>query len=199
MLFKYVSQHLANEVVDKVFSVTPVSASLDGVPLGDEASTGWGQLEWPQEIVSFLEVWTNGVNLVNEILDVSDVLLLSEGVVDKVVVCQRNSLAVDLAISSLVDELSDGISAWVSVGDVWLNSSQHVDGGFVDSDEDSVVELSEPQESQNSNDLWVQLVDASDSDGEDELGLSWDVNGTAFFCLCYMTDCTFLLSSTSFL
>lgn len=139
------------------------------------------------------------MDFVNEIFDASDILLLSEAVTHDVVVCQWNSLAVDLTVSSLVDELSDGISAWITVGDVWLNSSQHVDRGLVDSDEDSVVELSEPQKSENSNDLWVQLVDTTDSDSEDELGLSWDVNGSAFFCLCYMIDCTFLLSSTSFL
>ena len=50
---------------------------------------------------------------------------------------------VNLAIASLVDEIRDGLLGWVSVSDVWLNLSDHVDGGSVDSDEHTVVELSQ--------------------------------------------------------
>lgn len=41
------SEHLKDEVVDELLTVAPVAAPLDGVPLRDETSTGWGELEWP--------------------------------------------------------------------------------------------------------------------------------------------------------
>lgn len=37
------------------------------------------------------------------------------------------------------------------VGDVWLNFSQQVGGGFIDSDEGTVVELPKSEESQNAD------------------------------------------------
>ncbi len=38
------------------------------------------------------------------------------------------------------------------------------------------MDLSESQNSEDSDDLWVEFVDTSDSDDEGEAGLSWDVN-----------------------
>ena len=54
-------------------------------------------------------------------------------------------MLVDFAISSLVNELSDSLSGRISEGDVWLNFSDEVSSGLVDSDEGSVVQLSQSQ------------------------------------------------------
>ena len=43
------------------------------------------------------------------------------------------------------------------------------------------MQLSQSQESENSNCSGVKLVDTSDSDHEGELGISWDVNLTGEF------------------
>lgn len=177
------SQHLADEVVDEVFTVAPVSASLDGMALADESSTGRLELEWPEEVVCLLESGTHGVDLVDEVLNADDVVLLAEGSLNDVVVVERNSLALDLAVTALVDKLADGVVAGIAVGDVWLNATEHVDGGLVDTDEDTVVKLAQPQQPQDANDLGVQLHDTADPHGEDDLALSWDVEGTTLLSL----------------
>lgn len=158
-------------MVDELLSVSPVSSSLEGVSLGGESTSGGSKLEGPQEVVSLLEVGSYSVNLVDEILNGGDVVL-SEGFLDDGVRGQGDSLSVDLAVSSLEDKFADGFARGVSEGDVGLDSSEEVGGGFVDSNEDSVVELSESEESHDPDDFGVELVNTSDSDNEGESGLS---------------------------
>ena len=95
--------------------------------------------------------------------------MLAQNALDGVVGFQGDSLLVDLAVTSLEDEFPDGLLGWVAVGDVGLNSSKHIDGGLVDSDEDSVMELSQSEESHDSDDLGVELVNTSDSNNKGEL------------------------------
>lgn len=182
-VFKYRSEHLKDEVVDELLAVAPVAATLDGVPLRDEPSAGWVQLEGPQEVVGLLEVVAHRVDLVDEVLDADDVVLLPEGLLDEVVVSEGDSLPVDLAVAALVDELPHGVAAGVPVGDVGLHPSQHIDGGLVDSDEDSVVELPESQEAQDADHLGVELVDTPDPNHEGEPGLGRDVQGAGLLGL----------------
>ena len=85
-------------------------------------------------------------------------------------------MLVDLSVSSLQDELADGISGRISESDVWLDSAEEIGGGFVDADKDTVVDLSESQNSEDSNNLGVEFVDTSDSYDESEAGLGGDVN-----------------------
>ena len=189
------SQHLGDEVVDEVLAVSPVSSTLDGVALADETSTGWGKLEGPEEVVGLLEVGTNVVDLVDEVLNADDVLLLAKGVGNDVVVGERNALSINLAVATLVDELADGVTAGITVSDIWLNATEHVDGSLVDADEDTVVQLAQPQQPQDANDLGVQLHDTTDSHGEDELGFGRHIKGTALLSLSCHDGCTFLRSS----
>jgi hypothetical protein len=58
------------------------------------------QLERPQEVGSLLEVGTNGVDLVDEILH-TDHAILAEILLNNLVVRQWQSLLVDLAITAL--------------------------------------------------------------------------------------------------
>lgn len=50
-----------------------------------EASVGVGELEWPEEVGGLLEVWSDGEDLVDKILNGDDAVLaevlLNEGVV----------------------------------------------------------------------------------------------------------------------
>lgn len=143
--------------------------------LGGEALSWWVQFEWPreevpinkgkirnqklpEEVVGLLEVWTGGGNFVDEIFEADDALF-AEALFNDFIVGQWNSLSVDLAETSLVDQSSDGLCGWVSVGDVRLDFSEHVSGSLVDLDEDGVVELSQSEELQDLSDGWVQVVD----------------------------------------
>jgi len=81
-------------------------------------------------------------------------------------------LSVDLAVSSLEDEFSDGFGGGVTIGDVGLNSSEHIDGGSVKFDEDTVVELSESEESHDSDGFGIEFVNTSDSNDKGDFGVS---------------------------
>lgn len=153
------SDHLLDKAVDEFLSVTEGTITLSkGVSL-DLESTEWrAELEWPKEVVSFLEFWAACYNLVDEILNAVDAVA-SELTSDDAVVGEWNSASVDSTVSSLIDKLGDGVSGWESVSDEWLNNSNHVPGSLVQLDEDSVVELSESQQLQDLLWLWGKLVD----------------------------------------
>ena len=58
---------------------------------------------------------------------------------------------IDFTISSFVDQFSNSFSSWITIGDVWFNFSEQVSGGFINSNECTIVDLSESQKSENSN------------------------------------------------
>lgn len=128
-----------------LFSVAPDTAVLVWVSLLGESLLGGRELEGPEEVVSLLEVGTAGDDLVDQVLNAGDASL-AEGVLNNLVVSQRNSGTVDLAVPSLVDQLGDVLLGKVPIDDERLDSSEHVGGGLVELDEDSVVELSESEE-----------------------------------------------------
>ena len=153
------SEHALDKIVDLLLTVAPDTALLEWMSLLLE-SLGWGvELEWPEEVVGLLEVLTAGPDLVDEVLDASEAGILGKGVGNNAVVAESNSGSVDLSVSSLVDELADVVAGWVSVGDERLNESDHVDGGSVQLDEHSVVELSQTEELHDLLLLWWELVD----------------------------------------
>jgi hypothetical protein len=152
------SEHSLDKLVDELLSVAPGTTVLVGVSLGGEALLGRAKLEGPEEVVGFLEVGTDGGDLVDEVLNAGEADL-AEGSLNDGVISKGNSLAVDLAVASLVDKLSDQTLRGVAVGDVGLNSSDHVHGGLVKSDEHTVVELSQSEELEDLSAGGVKLVD----------------------------------------
>ena len=125
-----------------------------------ETSSWVGQLEWPEEVGGLLEVWTDSEDLVDKILDTDDTKL-AEGSLNKGVVGESNALLVDLSVSTLVDELADGLEVGVSVGDERLNDLQHLAGSLGKADEDTVVDLEETEELEGLALLGVNLVDTA--------------------------------------
>lgn len=65
----------------------------------------------------------DGVDLVDDVLHRGDPVL-GESRLDNPVVGEGDSLVIDLAVASLVDELSDVLPSGVPVGDVGLHSSE---------------------------------------------------------------------------
>ena len=125
----------------------------------DLESTKWRrELEWPEEVVGLLELWSASDDLVNEILNAVDTVA-SELSSNDAVVGKRNSASVNLTISSLVNELGNGLSGWITEGDVWLDDSDHVPGSLVELDEHTVVQLSESEELEDLLWLWSELID----------------------------------------
>ena len=116
------------------------------------------QLEWPEEVVSLLEGWSNSPDLVDEVLNAVDTLL-TESTGNDAVVSQWDSRAVNLSITTLVDQSADAITGWVTISDIWLDSSDHVDGGTVEANKHSVVDLSESEQLHDLLAFGAQLVD----------------------------------------
>jgi len=107
------SEHSLNEVVDEDFSVTPVTTLMESVSLVGETTSGCVELEWPEEVVGFLEVRSNSDEFVDEILQAVD-SLGSESFLNDGVISQRDSLSVNLSETSLKKELLDGLSGGIS-------------------------------------------------------------------------------------
>lgn len=127
-----------------------------------EAAIGVGQLEGPQEVVCLLEVGSDGEDLVDQVLN-ADNAVLAKGVLDKLVVSQRDALLVDLAISTLVDKLTYGLKVGVTVSDVWVDNGQHLLGSLGQLDKDAIVDLEESEELENLARLGGNLVDTISS------------------------------------
>jgi hypothetical protein len=125
---------------------------------GTEAAVGVAELEGPQEVGSLLEVGANIDDLVDEILHADDAVL-AEVLLDDGVVGESDALAVDLAISALVDELLDALEVGVTIGDPRLDNLDHLGGGLGDTDEDTVVDLEETEELEDLARLGGDLVD----------------------------------------
>ena len=125
---------------------------------GLEAAVGVGQLEGPQEVVDLLEVGANGVQLVDQILHTDDAVL-AEVLLDDLVVGEGNTLLVDLAVSALVDELTDALQVGVTVGNVGVDDGEHLLGGLGEADEGAVVDLEQTEQLQDLAGLGSDLVD----------------------------------------
>lgn len=98
--------HLPDQLIDVLFPVAQV-ATLNEVlelPLV-ETAVGAVQLEWPQEVRGLLEVGADSVDLVDEVLH-TDHAVLSEVLLDDLVVSQRQTLLINLAITALCRMIS---------------------------------------------------------------------------------------------
>jgi hypothetical protein len=166
--------HLADESVNVLLTVTGVT-TLDIVLelAGTEATVGVGQLEGPQEVVGLLEVGANGVDLVDEILH-ADNAELAEVLLDDLVVGEGNTLLVDLAVTALVQELTDGLQVGVTVGDVGVDNGQHLLGSLGQADEGTAVDLEQTEELQDLAGLGGNLVDTVEKESAMDQVIVWD-------------------------
>ena len=141
---------------------------------GAEATSGVGELEGPEEVGGLLEVGANGVDLVDQVLH-ADNAVLGKVLLNDGVVGEGNALLVDLGVSALVDELTDGLQVGVTVGNEGLDDLEHLRGGLGQTDEDTVVDLEKTEELESLALLGVDLVDTLDAGNEDELGLGGNI------------------------
>jgi hypothetical protein len=170
--------HLSDESVDVLLTVTSVTTLDEVLELaGAEATSGVGELEGPEEVVGLLEVGANGVDLVDQILH-ADNAVLAKGLLNDLVVGERDTLLVDLSVTTLVDELTDALKVGVTVSDVGVDDGQHLLGGLGEADEGTVVDLDQTEKLQDLAGLRSNLVDTLDTDNEDQLGLVRDVEVT---------------------
>ena len=96
----------------------------------------------------------------DEVLNASNTVF-TEFTFNDAVVGKRKSSSLDFTASSFVDEFADSLSGWISVGNEWLNHLDHVPCGFVEFDENGVVELSQSEELEDFLWLWGKLSDTT--------------------------------------
>jgi len=165
--------HSLDKRVDLVLSVSGISSLLKVDRLLLVSSLWRAQLEGPQKLVHLFEVLADNENLVDEVLNAEDASV-AQLLGDDAVVGDGNALVVHVHEASLVDELSDGLQIRRSIGDIRLDELEHLLGGTGETDENSVVDLSQSQELQDLSRLGIHSVDTSDTDDYGELGLGLD-------------------------
>lgn len=184
-----------DELGDVLLAVASVTAlnERDELP-GTEATGGVGELEGPQVLGDLLEVGAAGGNLVNEVLHADDTvlaeLLLNDGVVG-----DGDTLAVDLGVAALVDKLADSLEVGLTVGNVWLNETEHLLGRLGDTNKDTVVDLEETEKLHDLLGLGGDLGDTLETDDKVDLGLGRDVVVSGLASLTLKTDLLFLLGN----
>lgn len=163
------------------------------VELSWAETTSWvAELEWPEEVGGLLEVRADGEDLVDQIFNTDDTVLAEIGL-DDGVVGKSNTLLINLSVTTLVDELTNGLKVGVTVGDPWLNNLEHLKGSLGHADEDTVVDLKETEKLEDLAGLWCDLVDTLDADNKDQLRLGWDVERTRLLGDTSKTDLLTLL------
>ena len=169
--------HSVDQLANEDLVVTVVTTLVEVQELLAESAVGGGQLERPEEVSALLEVGSDGVDLVDQILDGED-SELAEDLLNLLVLHQRNALLVQLGETTLVDQLADGLEVGVTVSDVGLDQTEHFDGGLVQAHEDGVVDLAQAEELQGLLHLGRGLVDTTNTDDDSNatLGLSEQVS-----------------------
>jgi len=138
--------HLSDQSIDLVLPVTQVTTFNIMFELSrTETASGVAKLEWPKEVGSLLEVGADGEDLMDQILHANNAVF-SKVSLNKSVISESNALLVNLAITTLVDELSDGLEIGVSIGNPGLDNLEHLEGGLCQADEDTIVDLEEAEE-----------------------------------------------------
>jgi len=180
--------HLLDESIDMILTVTEITTLNEMSELACSEPTSWvGKLEWPEEVVDLLEVWSDGDDLVNDIFD-ADNAILSERFLDDGIIGQWNALFVDFAITALVDELSDGLEIWITISNIWFDNTEHFDSSLGETNKYTIVDLKETKKLKSLALLWVNFVDTFDSDYESKFWFSGNIEGAIGFGNTSETD-----------
>jgi hypothetical protein len=108
----------------------------------------------------------------------ADNAVLAEVLLDDLVVGEGSALLVDLSVTTLVEELTDGLQVGVTVGNVGVDDGQHLLGSLGETDEGTAVDLEQTEQLEDLAGLRSDLVDTLDTDNEDQLGLILNVEVT---------------------
>ena len=162
--------HATDKVVDLVLTVAGIATHNETVTLLDKTTARGVELEGPEEGVGLLEVRANSVDLVDKVLHADDAVL-AKSALDDLVGGKRDALAGDLAETTLVDELADALEVGIAVGDEGLDKTEHHDGGLVETDKDTVEDLTQTEETEDLACAGRDTVDTADANNKGKLGL----------------------------
>ena len=143
--------------------VTVVTTLVEVAELLAETTVRGVELEGPEEVGGLLEVRTHRNNFVNQIVHREDTVL-SENSLDLLVIHERHTLTVQLGITTLVHQFADSLEVGVTVGDVGFHETEHLNGGLVQTNKDSIVDLAETEKTEDLLHLGRNLVDTTNTD-----------------------------------
>lgn len=171
--------HLFNERVDMVLAIAGVTTLDEMEELAlMEATVGIGELEGPQKVVGLLEVWADGVDLVDQILRADDAVFTKPLFNDRII-GYRDALLIDLGITALVDELADSAKRRATVSDIRGDKQKHLLGCGSKLDKGTVVDLEKTKKLQDFARLGSDLVYTLDTNNERQFGFSGNVKVTS--------------------
>jgi len=127
---------------------------------GPEAASGVAELEGPEEVRGLLKVGADCDDLMNQVFH-ADNAEFAEVVLNDGVVREGNTLLVDLAVSSLINELLDGLKVGIAIGNPRLDHLDHLGCRLGDPDKDAVVDLKETEKLKNLARLRRDLADTA--------------------------------------
>merc|ERR1740130_1186942 len=164
--------HATDEFIDHVFPVAPIALAdlVVSMALASKAALRCRELERPEEVRHLLEVKAHCVDLVDDVFHAMHAKL-TELIRNDFVVAEGNAALVDLAKATLVDEIARCLERRVAVSDIWLHIFEHLQNGFVDLQEDTVVQLLQAKQLQDLSGLGAELNDANNARDEKKLGL----------------------------
>lgn len=115
--------HLSDELVDVLLPVAQVTTLNEMPELARPEATGRiAELERPEEVACLLEVGSDSEDLVDQVLHAHDAEV-AEVLFNDRVVGERDAVLVDgLGVSTLVDELANGLEVRVAVGNEGLDN-----------------------------------------------------------------------------
>lgn len=116
--------------------------------LAVETSTGGRKLEGPQEVVRLLEVRAACEDFMDKILHRSN-SEFSELNIDDGVGTDGDTLTTQFGKATLVNKILDTLQVGVTICDEGFYKSKHFNGGGVDLDEHTVVDLAKAKKLKN--------------------------------------------------
>ena len=103
------------------------------------------QLESPQEVVGLLEVRTNSSDFMDQIFHAGDTVF-AQSLFDLAVASDTNTLIIDTAITTLVAQHLDSLQVRITPSYIRFNLLEHIEGSLVESDEGTIVNLSQTEQ-----------------------------------------------------
>jgi len=180
--------HLFDKRVDMLLTVTNIATFNEVLEFtGPEAASRARKLEGPQKVAGLLEVGSNSVYLVDQVLHTYDAVF-TEIILDKLVVGKRDALLVDLAVTALVDELADRFQVGVAIGNVRVDNGKHLGRSLGEADEDTIVNLEEPEELKNLARFRSDLINTLNSNNKNQFRFIRNVERTLLLAQTSQTD-----------
>lgn len=151
--------HSLNKFIDLVLAIAEIT-TFHVVIVLLAPSAGWCvELEWPNEVVDLLEYASTSVQLIDHILNALHIISLSQFALNHKVIGDRNTTAGVLNEAALVEQVTDCLQCWISVSNVGLGDTQHIESGLVQLDKGGIVDLTQTKELKNLLYFWCNLVD----------------------------------------